>query len=137
MVCWVVKVGGDGTMTELQPQNAAEMAAHLVKDLEVRLFPRGKVGSHALAIWKRISVPLIRGECIKITIKALNLDMHRQELKRARDAMLAIKLIQPAGGSSQYELGEYDELEQMIREEMHFLYGVEELCRLLGALGGR
>ena len=120
-----------------KPQNAEEMATHLTNDLRVRLYPRGKVGDHALALWKIISEPLLRGECIEITVKALGLDMHRQELKRARDAMLATQLIQPAGESSQYELGEYDPYEQLFREEMHFLYGVEELCRIIGTFASR
>jgi len=119
-----------------KPKNAEEMATHLVNDLEVRLFPKGRVGDHALAIWKRIRQRLLKGETVEITVKALDLHMHRQELKRARDAILAIKLIQPAGESSHYELGEYDELEQMIREEMHLLFEVEDLRRFVSTFVG-
>ena len=116
-----------------EPQNAKEWAAYLVNEFKVGLFPRGKVGHHALILWNQIRGPLLRGDTIQISVKVLGLKMHRQQLKRARDAMIEIDLIRPTG-KDHYRLGRYDACEELVRQEFQFLCGVERLYRLLKSI---
>ena len=53
-------------------------------DQGVKLFPVNKTGARARELWRRIKPDLLRGRAIEITCSALGLDLHREELKRAR-----------------------------------------------------
>jgi len=115
-----------------EPQNAAEMAAQLT-ELGIGLFPGGRAGGRALALWSMIRGPLLRGKAVTITVNALGLTWHRMELKRARDAMIEIDLIR-ATEDGRYILGRYDWLEENMRLDLHVVRELEEFCRIMEQL---
>jgi hypothetical protein len=81
----------------------------------VALFPCTSVGQRAHTLWKKIRPHLLRGGAIQMTPSSLKLGWHRQELKRAREILVEMRLIRPRADGL-YVLGTYDPVDELARE---------------------
>jgi hypothetical protein len=101
----------------------------------VALFPATRNGARARRLWDRIRSQLLRGAAIQITPSVLDLNWHRQELKRAREVLVGMGLIRPRSDGL-YVLGQHDPLDEIAREQfldLKLLEGV--LVGLSGLMG--
>ena len=125
---------------ELDEPFSAAVAHKTVQQLEadllgqgLSLFPATKAGIQAQRLWKKVKLDIGRGLAIEVTVSALGLDWHRQELKRARDILVEMGLIwQRADG--RYVLGQYDQLDELVRDKFLDLKLLEEVAVSLGRL---
>jgi hypothetical protein len=97
-------------------------------DQGIKFYPGTKAGDRARTLWLLIKLRLLRGVPIRITISALGLDWHREELKRARSILVEMELIKRRddGGYVLGPLGPYSRIDEVIREEFFVLKLLED-----------
>jgi len=103
----------------------------------VKLFPATKTGERARELWRQIKPDLLHGRAIEITRSALRLDLHREELKRARALLEEMSLIKPRS-EGRYVLGDVGPcgaIDELIRDEFLNLKVLESLVILLASMG--
>jgi hypothetical protein len=106
-------------------------------DQGVKLFPSTRTGDRARDLWHRIRPALLRGKAIEITCLSLRLDLHREELKRAKMVLEEMGLIQRRAGG-RYVLGDVGPcgaIDELIRNEFLNLKVLESLVILLASIG--
>jgi hypothetical protein len=102
-------------------------------DQGIALFPSTAAGRRAQALWYKIKPHLLRGGSVDITPSTLDLDWHRQELKRARDVLVTMGLIRRRRDDF-YVLGRYDPIDDSVRDRFLELKLLERLMVGLSAL---
>jgi hypothetical protein len=113
--------GGTADLREHVRQLEADLA-----DQGVALFPNTAVGQRAYSLWYKIRPHLLRGGAVEITPSTLSLSWHRQQMKRARDLLVEMRLIRPRP-DGRYVIGRYAPLDELARErflELKLLEGV-------------
>ena len=98
-------------------------------DQDIKLFPATKTGERARLLWLRLKPQLLRGDAVETTVSALHLDLHREELKRARGVLVEMGLIKPRSDGRYIlgSLGPCGRIDELIRDEflnLKFLEGV-------------
>jgi hypothetical protein len=122
----------DGSLSTAAVREKIKQLEADLADQGLKLFPNTRAGQRAHLLWCRIREPLIRGVGVQITASTLRLRWHRQELKRARDVLVEMRLIRTRADGL-YVLGTYDPVDELAREaslDLRLMEGV------LGALGG-
>jgi hypothetical protein len=66
-----------------------------LRDQRIKLYPLTTAGERARTLWRRIKLALLRGAAVELTISALKLDWHREELMRAKSILIDMELIRP------------------------------------------
>jgi hypothetical protein len=115
-----------------------EIEANLT-DQGIKLFPATKTGERAQLLWLRLKPQLLRGDAVETTVSALHLDLHREELKRARVVLVEMGLIKPRvdGRYVLGSLGPCGRIDELIRDEFLNLKLLESLVILLASIGER
>jgi hypothetical protein len=102
----------------------------------LKLFPATQAGLHAHLLWCHIRQRLFLGGTIGITLSALQLRWHRQELKRARDILVEMELIRPRPDGL-YVLGRYARLDDEVRERFVELRAIEKVMVSFDGIMGK
>jgi len=102
----------------------------------VKLYPATETGRRARFIWQRIKSQLIRGGAVQVTVSALSLGLHREELRRAKMVLVEMGLIKPRGDGLYVlgSLGPCPRIDELIREDFFILKSVEEVVVALAAI---
>ncbi len=105
-------------------------------DQGIKLFPPTRSGERAQSLWLKIKPRLLRGASADITISALNLDWHREELRRAKSILIDMELIKPRADGCYVlgRLGPYSKIDELLRNEFFFLKLAEAAMLALSAL---
>ena len=102
-------------------------------DQGVKLFPNTRAGHDAQVLWRKIKQHLFRGGAVQITASVLRLSWHREELRRARNVLIAMELIKRRSDDL-YVLGRYDQLDELVRDRFLELRAVEAVMVALNGI---
>jgi hypothetical protein len=107
-----------------------------LRDQRIKLYPLTTAGERARTLWRRIKLALLRGAAVELTISALKLDWHREELRRAKSILIDMELIRPRvdGYYLLGRLGPYSKIDEVLRDEFFFLKLAEEVLLALNAI---
>lgn len=128
---------GNGSVAEVQAKTC-EIEADLL-DQGIEVYPATPTGDRARELWIKIRPELIRGGGVKVTISALGLGWHREQLKRARATLIDMGLIKPRT-DGRYVLGpqrRHSRVDDLIREEFFALKLLVGVLIALEALAGK
>jgi hypothetical protein len=103
-----------------------------LREQGIALFPNTRSGQHAELLWRKIKRHLFRGGAVQIRRGVLKLDLHREELRRARSVLIQMELIK-SRIDGLYVLGRYDWLDQEVRDRFFELKLAEALLVYLSA----
>jgi hypothetical protein len=105
-------------------------------DQKIKFYPPTAAGERARTLWRRIKRPLVRGASVEITVVALGLDWHREELRRARMILIDMELIKPRADRRYVlgRLGPFSRIDELIREEFFWLKQLEVVVVAIAAI---
>jgi hypothetical protein len=88
-------------------------------DQKIKLYHATTVGERARALWRLINQRLLHGEGVEITVSALKLDWHREELRRAKAVLADMQLIEERADGRYLlgPLGPFSKIDELIRDQ--------------------
>ena len=132
---------GETTMTRalFGAANSSETIRQIeasLLDQGIKLFPPTRSGESARYLWLQIKPYLLRGAPVDISISALNLDWHREELKRAKTILIEMELIKRRDDGRYVlgQLGPFSKIDELIRDQYFFLKLAEAVVLALGTI---
>ena len=110
-----------------------------LRDQGIKFYPTTTAGERARTLWRRIKQRLLRGTAAEITISALKLDWHREELRRAKMILIDMELIKPRADGRYMlgQLGPFGRIDDLIRDQYLDLKLLEDIVLALSAIGGK
>jgi hypothetical protein len=108
-------------------------------DQEIKLYPATMAGEHARILWRHIKLRLLRGAAVEITVSALRLHWHREQLRRAKAILIDMELIKasPDGRYVLGQLGPFSKIDELIRDQYFDLKLLEDVVVALSAITGK
>jgi hypothetical protein len=108
-------------------------------DQGIKFYPPTTAGERARTLWRRIKHPLLRGASVEITVAAVKLEWHREELRRARTILIDMNLIKPRADGRYLlgSLGPFSKFDELIRDEYLDLKLLEDVVLALSAIMGK
>jgi hypothetical protein len=102
----------------------------------IKFYPPTTAGERARTLWRLIKERLMHSAAVEITISALKLDWHREELRRARSILIDMELIVRRGDGRYVvgRLGPFNRIDELIRDDYLFLRLAHEAVVALSAL---
>jgi hypothetical protein len=123
-----------GTLSGMQ-KRFRKIEADLI-DQGIKFYPPTTAGERARTLWRRIKRPLLRGASVEITVAALGLDWHREQLRRARMILKGMDLIELRADDRYVlgQLGPFAKIDELIRDQYLDLKLLEAVVMELSAL---
>ena len=105
-------------------------------DQGIKFYPPTTAGERARTLWRHVKQRLLRGAAVEITVSSLKLDLHREELRRARTILTDMELIKPRADGRYVlgRLGPFSKIDELIRDEYLDLKLAEEVVVALSAI---